>query len=345
MRGEKMIASHPTSSVSPDAPEEFQQRGAPWISTEDVPECPVCGRQDHHPYATGFDYELLTCRNPWNLVQCSACAHVWLHPRPAVQELSVIYPRTYYAYNYGNINPVARKAKEWLDRRKMGRIIRHCAQPPKSYLDVGCGDGRFLRVLEGLGVSRRRLYGLELDSTVVDRLRSQGYEGVFCERVESCASIPDRSIDLATMFHVIEHVDDPGAVIRQVRRWLVPGGIFAMETPNLDSLDARLFQKTYWGGYHIPRHWNLFTPETVSRLLQDNGLEVLATTYQTGHSFWMYSLHHWIRYQGASRPRLGAWFDPMKSLLGIGAFTAFDLARGFAGARTSAMLVICRAAA
>jgi hypothetical protein len=142
-----------------------------------------------------------------------------------------------------------------------------------------------------------------------------------------------------TMFHVIEHVDNPGMVIGRVRRWLSPGGVFALETPNLDSWDARLFQRTYWGGYHIPRHWNLFTPTSISRLLTNNGLEVMDTVFQTGHSFWMYSLHHAVRYKGKSRA--GAWFDPMKSLVGLAGFTAFDLIRGSLGAKTSAMLVIC----
>jgi hypothetical protein len=131
-------------------------------------------------------------------------------------------------------------------------------------------------------------------------------------------------------------------VIRQIRRWLSPGGIFALETPNVESWDARIFQKTYWGGYHIPRHWNLFTPATIARLLTDNGLVVEGVAFQTGHSFWMYSLHHLVRYGGASRPRAGAWFDPMKSLVGIAGFTALDLLRGALGAKTSAMLVICR---
>ena len=141
---------------------------------------------------------------------------------------------------------------------------------------------------------------------------------------------------------LIEHVDDPATVVRRIRQWLSPGGIFALETPNLDSLDARMFKRTYWGGYHIPRHWNLFTPATISRLMQDNGMEVLATAYQTGHSFWMYSLHHLVRYEGKSRPRLGGFFDPMKSLCGLAAFTGFDLLRGAVGAKTSAMLVIAR---
>jgi SAM-dependent methyltransferase len=336
------MSSAPDSWQSTPIPEEFRHRGSPAIATEEVPACPVCGASDYAQCAVGFDYELLTCSNPWRFVQCRVCQHVWLNPRPAVAELGVVYPRTYYAYNYGTINPIARKAKEILDRRKIAKIVRHCPQAPKRYLDVGCGDGRFLRVMERMGVPRGGLYGLELDKRVVERLRGCGYSGVYCERAEDVTNIPEGGIDLVTMFHVIEHVDNPGTVIGRVRRWLCPGGVFALETPNLDSLDARMFRRTYWGGYHIPRHWNLFTPASISRLLTDNGLEVMAAVFQTGHSFWMYSLHHALRYEGKSRPRAGAWFDPMKSLVGLAGFTVFDLLRGSLGSKTSAMLVICR---
>ena len=336
------MSSAPDSWQSTPVPEEFVCRGSPRITTEEVPACPVCGASDYGQFVVGFDYELLTCTNPWRFVRCRACRHVWLKPRPAVAELGVVYPPTYYAYNYDAINPIARKAKELLDRRKIAKIVRYCPQAPKSYLDVGCGDGRFLRVMEQLGVPRAGLYGLELDNRVVQRLRGQGYSGVSCERAEDVSSFPEGGIDLVTMFHVIEHVDNPGTVIARVRRWLSPGGVFALETPNLDSLDARMFRHTYWGGYHIPRHWNLFTPASISRLLTDKGLEVMATVFQTGHSFWMYSLHHSVRYEGKSRPRAGAWFDPTKSLLVLAGFTAFDLLRGSLGAKTSAMLVICR---
>jgi SAM-dependent methyltransferase len=336
------MSSTSDSWQSTPVPEEFARRGSPRITTEEVPACPVCGASDYAQFAVGFDYELLTCCNPWRFVQCEACRHVWLNPRPAVAELGVVYPPTYYAYNYDSINPIARKAKEMLDRRKIAKIIHHCPEAPKSYLDVGCGDGRFLRLMEQMGVPRSGLYGLELDKRVVERLRGCGYSGVFCERVEEASSFPEGRIDLVTMFHVIEHVHNPGTVISSVRRWLSPGGIFALETPNLDSLDARVFQRTYWGGYHIPRHWSLFTPASISRLLTDNGLEVMATVFQTGHSFWMYSLHHSVRYEGKSRPRAGAWFDPTKSLVGLAGFTALDLLRGSLGAKTSAMLVICR---
>jgi len=130
-----------------EAPEEFSRVNSPLIETESVPRCTVCGGLEFTEFAVGFDYELLTCRNPWRFVQCSNCRHVWLNPRPAVNTLSVIYPPTYYAYNYGKINPVARKAKDWLDRRKIQKIIDLQGSSPRTYLDIGCGNGRFLRVL------------------------------------------------------------------------------------------------------------------------------------------------------------------------------------------------------
>jgi SAM-dependent methyltransferase len=329
------------SRISPEL-EEFRRRGSPVIATESVPACPVCGGRQFADYAAGYDYELLTCANQWQFVQCTGCGHVWLNPRPALKELGVIYPPTYYAYNYSGINPIARNAKAFLDRRKMARILRTCRSAPRTYLDVGCGNGRFLKVLEKLGVARSSLYGLELDKSVVNHLREEGYTGVFCERVEDASEIPDDAIDLVTMFHVIEHVDHPSAVVARIRRSLSPEGIFALETPNLESLDAGLFHDTYWGGYHIPRHWNLFTPATITRLLEENGMEVVTILFQTGHSFWMYSLHHLVRYEGKSRPFLGKLFDPVKSLAGIAAFTGLDLFRAALGSKTSAMLVIAR---
>lgn len=324
-------------------PEEFRRVGAPMVAEEPVPQCPVCEGGSHHPYAEGYDYELMTCANRWRFVQCDACRHVWLHPRPAIAELSTIYPPHYYAYNYAaKISPIAVKAKQWLDRGKMRGIVGALGRPPRSYLDIGCGDGRFLKSMEALGVPKESNYGLELDERVVAPLREQGFQA-FCERVEDCQRIPEGSLDLITMFHVIEHVDDPASVVRQAARWLAPGGIFAVETPNIDSLDARLFHETYWGGYHIPRHWNLFAADTLARLFSDQGLQPVATRYQTGHSFWMYSFHHSLRYGATPRPLMAKWFDPVGGFLPfLAGFTGFDKVRAALGAKTSAILMLAR---
>ena len=149
-------------------------------------------------------------------------------------------------------------------------------------------------------------------------------------------------LDPITMFHVIEHVDDPGAVVDRVARWLTPGGIFAMETPNVESLDARIGRRTFWGGYHIPRHWNLFTPATAKRLLEDRGLEVIDIRYQSGHSFWIYGMHHRLRYGNPQLPKLARWFNPFRNLPMLALVTGFDRIRAALGMKTSAMLIIAR---
>ena len=321
-------------------PADFADK--PLIATDDMPACPVCGSQSFSQSASGFDYESQTCRNEWFFVRCNACTHVWLNPRPAISTLGVIYPPTYYAYNYQQqINPIALAGKRWLDSAKMKSIIKRLPHEPSSFVDIGCGDGRFLRAMHERGLKKSDVYGLELDENVIAPLRADGY-GAFCRRVEDCDEIANDSIDLATMFHVIEHVDDPGAVVKKVASWLRPGGVFAVETPNVDSLDARTFKEKFWGGYHIPRHWNLFSPPTLKRLFEDNGLRVIHTSFQTGHSFWMYSLQHRFNYGVNPKPRLARFFNPLKGLPMLIGFTAWDKLRASLGAKTSAMLMLAQ---
>jgi SAM-dependent methyltransferase len=220
-------------------------------------------------------------------------------------------------------------------------IQTHRRTATRAYLDIGCGDGRYLRAIERLGVPRDQLFGLEVDSRSVETLARQGYR-VVCERVEDCHHLPEGEMDLITMFHVIEHVDDPRRTVEQIVRWLAPEGILAIETPNLDSLDARLFRRGLWGGFHFPRHWNLFTTKSLTDLLADCGLEIQAVRYQTGHSFWMYSFHHALRFRRRCFPRLARAFDPLQSLPFLMLFTAFDIVRATLGFRTSAVLVVAR---
>jgi 2-polyprenyl-3-methyl-5-hydroxy-6-metoxy-1,4-benzoquinol methylase len=320
----------------------FADPAIPLITTEAIPVCDLCGGTARQPYAHGRDFELQTCRNEWTFVQCRTCAHVWLDPRPAVAELPTIYPSAYYAYAYEDRIPrLARAGKALLDRRKLGDILRSVGRPVRAYADIGCGTGRYLRAMAQTGLPRTAIHGLELDADVVQQLRDEGFMAHH-SRVESCDAIPDGSLDLATMFHVIEHVDSPAAVLDKLAGWLAPGGVVALETPNLNSLDARLFRDRWWGGYHIPRHWHLFTPETIQHMLRQHGFEPFSIRYQTGHSFWMYSMHHALRYRRPGRPWLSRQFDPMRSVALIGGFTAFDLLRGALGARTSAMLVLAR---
>jgi SAM-dependent methyltransferase len=335
--------------VSPPVPErthvlppaEIAASDAPVVPEIDVPRCEVCDGTNFRESAHGFDYELITCRNDWHYVTCAECGHIWLNPRPTTEALDVIYPSTYYAYNYDEISPLLRRGKEVIDRLKLRKILDKCNGLPQRYLDVGCGDGRYLEVLARKGVDRSGLFGLELDDEIVAKLRERGLQA-YAERVEACDKFEDGSLDLITMFHVIEHVASPREVVERLAAWLRPGGVLALETPNTQSLDARLFKGGTWGGYHIPRHWHLFNPDAFKRLVAASGLEVEEIRYETGHAFWMYSFHHVLRYGRKPRRRLARMFDPLSSVAPLIGFTAFDRARATVGAKTSAMLLLAR---
>ena len=304
--------------------------------------CSICSGSEFNFYTSGYDYEMETCSNKWIFKKCTRCAHVQLDPRPAPSTLNTIYPKHYYSYGITKkLNPIALFGKNILDRFKINRILNILNIQLGNYLDIGCGDGRYLRSVQLIAnLSRSNIYGLELNPEVVNELCDEGF-GVFCEKVETCNEILNNSISLATMFHVIEHVDNPVAVVKKISGWLVPGGVLAIETPNLDSMDAKLFKDKYWGGYHFPRHWHLFDEKTLSNLLRREGIEPILISYQTGHSFWMYSFHHLIKYK-LRYPKISKIFDPLQALLPLIFFTGFDKIRSLIGIKTSSILIVGR---
>ena len=86
--------------------------------------------------------------------------------------------------------------------------------------------------------------------------------------------LPQNTYDLVFMIQTIEHVEKPDEVLRGIHKLLKPGGKLVIVTDNTDSLDFRFFKKSYWGGYHFPRHWNLFNRNSLTKLAEKTDFEV-----------------------------------------------------------------------
>lgn len=305
--------------------------------------CCVCGRDATDPdeVAQGFDFEYESTHDTFHMVRCSACGLVYLNPRPTPDELSTIYPANYYAYHYqSEVHPLARAAKNMLDNRKIDRWLAQIATQHPRFLDVGCGDGRHLIAMHKRGLPKEQLWGIELDKEVVDKLRAAGYQAHH-GRIEEVSDLPSKSFDLIVMLQVIEHVADPSACIGRLASLLDDDGVIVLETPNVRSLDQKIFKNRYWGGYHFPRHWNLFDETTLTRLLGQHGLEPISIRFLPAPSFWIYSLQHIMRYRYGF-PRLANFLNPFRNLPLQALFTSFDMARAALGLRTSNMQIIAR---
>jgi SAM-dependent methyltransferase len=313
---------------------------APIIDVEDVP-CGMCGGADRDWYAESYDYEYQTCGNAWQFHRCRNCANVYLTPRPAAGTLPIIYPPHYYAYNYDvQVNAVARRAKAWLDARRFAAIRSALGVPIEGYLDIGCGDGRYLRAMRAMGVPASGIYGIELDAGVASKLNAEGFR-VFDRPVEQVNGLPRGGLQLITMFSVLEHVAAPRALMRECLDLLAPGGLFVFEVPNVDSLNARIARDRFWGGYHTPRHWNIFGVATVQRVAGELGFTVVKIERSTGHAFWLWSLHHFLRF-GLGWDRIGRWMNPFRCLPGLAVVTPIDLVRARLNQETDNMVCFLR---
>jgi SAM-dependent methyltransferase len=301
--------------------------------------CALCGAAAAEPAATGRDFEYDTCPNEFRFVRCAACAHLYLSPRPRVADLGAIYPASYYAFSSGGNPLVARLRRRW-EGGKVRLYRELVGDGPRRVLDVGCGNGRFLALLRDFGCPEWRLVGIDLDADAVAECRARGFEA-HVGRVEDWEDAGP-GFDAVIMLQLIEHVEDPVAICRRVHALLRPGGCFVVETPNTAGIDYRLFRRSWWGHYHFPRHWNLFSAASLRRMLEQAGFRVERSESLISTSAWTISFHNWLLDHGW--PDAVVRFFHYQNPLLLAIFVALDWTRARLGFETSNQRVIARRA-
>lgn len=289
--------------------------------------CAVCGSGDAAPVGVGEDFEYRTSADSFLAVQCNECGLVYLDRRPAESELQRIYPDHYHAFDFsaGQFGVVHRVRRQLEGRRLLG-VTKEVAAEGRI-LDVGCGDGFHLGLLRDFGSASWRLVGVDPDQRATSRAQANGFDA-HLGTVES-ADLGDASFDLVLLIQTIEHVADPGAVLRRIRTLLRPGGRLLVVTDNTGSLDFTIFKRRHWGGYHFPRHWHLFNEGALRRLASASGLEVEELGTMVSPVNWVYSIRNMLDDWGA-----GPWLVDRFSLESTGslaAFTCFDAVHHLAG--------------
>jgi SAM-dependent methyltransferase len=153
------------------------------------------------------------------------------------------------------------------DRRRT-RMLARVAPPPARLLDAGAGRGRFVAAARARGYEAT---GLE-PSPGRAAAAAQRYDVALTPSTIDDADIAPGSLDAVTLWHVLEHVEDPGAALRRIAGWLRPGGVLLIGAPNLASLQARIGGPR-WFHLDLPRHRTHFTVVGLTTLLRDHGLE------------------------------------------------------------------------
>lgn len=283
--------------------------------------CTVCGSDDAVLIASGHDYEYWTAPDLFHAHRCGECGNVFLNPRPGVSELERIYPSEYHSLEFSRES--FRLVHEIRSRLEAKRLLAYCAgMPPDArVLDVGCGDGFHLSLLRANAPAGWTLEGVDLDQRAVDMARKKGlvvHHGTVGDLAKR-----GESYDVVYTLQTIEHVADPHDFMVGINRLLRPGGRLVVVTDNTDSVDFRLFKSKYWGGYHFPRHWNLFNRDCLARLAQRSGFEVDDITTIVSPVNWVYSLHNLL--VGWRAPAWATDRFTLKSPVSLAFFTIIDM--------------------
>jgi len=229
--------------------------------------CCVCGARAATFWRRAGDH-LLGGPRCFQAVRCARCGTVRLDPRPGAEEMSRHYRPTTYARAEDDASGMA----ERLDATSRGTAVRAAASvppsAPRTLLDVGCGDGRFLVAMRELGW---RGVGIETDPVAANLARERSGCTIHEGELDG-SDLPEGSFGLVSLVHVIEHVADPRGLLAEVRRLLAPEGCVYIVAPNAGSWEAALF-RSCWYPLDLPRHYWGFNPHTLSRLLETNGFD------------------------------------------------------------------------
>jgi 2-polyprenyl-3-methyl-5-hydroxy-6-metoxy-1,4-benzoquinol methylase len=269
---------------------------------ERVGPCPVCGAAERRTLHTGLRDRVFRCApGAWTLERCLGCGSALLDPRPTPDTLGLAYA-TYYTHGdaapptgpavlgdlrrrlagdhlharWGYDVPRARGgrglARAFASRGAIAdREIRHLpARPGGRLLDVGSGDGAFVRAAGELGWEAE---GLDPDPAAVAGAQTKGLRVTQGTLTEFVTAERRGHFDAVTLSHVVEHMHDPARELACAAELLRPGGLLWIATPNLESLGHRRFGRD-WLGLDAPRHLVIFTPDSLAGVLQKIGLTV-----------------------------------------------------------------------
>lgn len=225
-------------------------------------ECLVCRGTAHAVFAAGCRDLYLGFPGYFDYLQCRGCGHVQLHPIPG----------NLAAYYQGYpIHLKKSRGFSWLRQQVVGAAYGMAPTTPATVLDFGCGDGWYLQRLAAGG---HTAIGFEADPGHASRLTRELGITVYSNATD-LESRYAGMIDMITMHFVLEHVATPAALFQTAGRLLKPGGVWYFVIPSLESLEWRMFGRT-WHGFDVPRHVSYLSDTTVQSLAQAASLTVEA---------------------------------------------------------------------
>ena len=167
--------------------------------------------------------------------------------------------------NKGIVNKAYHLVRRLMLQKKARLVEKLTLLKNGKILDYGAGTGHFARTMADRGWSVTAI-----EKNAKAREFAQQEYGFGMRPVEAMAGIAEREMDVVTMWHVMEHVQDLDNMWKELYRILDDTGIAIIAVPNCSSYDAQKY-KEHWAAYDVPRHLWHFTPSSIMRWGEKHG--------------------------------------------------------------------------
>lgn len=242
--------------------------------------CPQCGRNNRDRGILRYS------QDDWRIKDCGGCGFVYLENPVSYDELS-----TEYAWSQTKATERDRKLQREplliaaerrlrrLRKRLFGRtnkalLYLRTYVGRGSFLDVGCGNGGYIRKAAPELVGS----GIELDphaaATARESAQAAGGRVVGADALNGLRQFDTDSFDAVLMRAYLEHETEPRAVLDEAERVLNPGGFLVIQVPNFASVNRRV-RGARWCGFRFPDHVNYFVPESLASMVCEAGFEIV----------------------------------------------------------------------
>ena len=196
---------------------------------------------------------------------------VFTYPQPSEDKLGSYYESEDYISHTDGKRSLFEKAYHFIKGialKKKVSLINELQHNKGILLDIGAGTGDFLSISKQNGW---QAIGIEPSDKARNIALSKNVPFI-----EDTNQLEDHTIDVVTMWHVLEHVPDVAAQIKELKRLLKPTGTIVIAIPNFNSFDARHYQE-FWAAYDVPRHLWHFSRLSIKKLFEREKLQLVET--------------------------------------------------------------------
>ena len=236
-------------------------------SLETLDSCPSCLSKSFTVRLTPTDQTF--SKDSFTIVHCNSCSLLYTNPRPTAETIGKYYDNPEYVSHTDTksgplfwLYGLVKKFTLWQKRSFLDTLSKE-----RTILDYGAGTGDFSANLADNGWS---VLAFEPDQIARQKIAEKNSN---VKLVNDLAEIPDHSISVICLWHVLEHVHLLAETLSQFHRILNINGTLIVAVPNCESFDAQHY-KELWAAYDVPRHLYHFTPKSFKGLMSAADFQV-----------------------------------------------------------------------